>query len=71
MDLYNKSFIYRQFVKAINSIIYVFTRRIMYVKAWVDVRFGKVIPNNWGDDINVYLIEMISNRSSITSTSYL
>lgn len=62
MDLYNKSFIYRQFVKAINSLIYVFTRRIMYVKAWVNIRFGKVIPNNWGDDINVHLLKMISNR---------
>lgn len=62
MDLYNKFFIYRQFVKVINSLIYVFTPRILYIKAWVNIRFGKVLHNNWGDDINIYLLEMISNR---------
>ena len=62
MDLYNKFFIYRQFVKVINSLIYVFTPRILYIKAWVNIRYGKVLPNNWGDDINVHLLEIISNR---------
>lgn len=72
MDCYKRCFIYRQFVKAINSLIFVFTRRTLYIKAWVDIRYGRVMPNNWGDDINIYLLELISQRKiGVCNSSFL
>lgn len=62
MDLYKKCLVYRLFVSIANSIIYIFTKRIIFVKAWVRIVYGKVIPNNWGDDINIFLLEMISKK---------
>ena len=72
MDIENKPLIYRHLVKLVNSVIYVFTRRPLYIKAWVDIRRGKPVPNNWGDDINIYLLELISNRKvAVCNCSFL
>lgn len=49
----------------INSCIYVFYRNPILLSSWVDIRFGKIINRNWGDDINVYLLEKISKRKVV------
>lgn len=54
MDLSNKCFLYRMFVFLVNSFIYISTKRKIFVKAWVRIECGKVIPNNFGDDLNLY-----------------
>lgn len=58
-------FLVRYFHYFINSIIYIFIKSPIYLNAWVEVRFGKVKNNNWGDDINVFLLEKITNRKII------
>lgn len=50
------------FHKKINSLIYLTYRNPIVVSAWVIVRYGRVVHHNWGDDINVYLLERITGR---------
>lgn len=50
------------FHKTINSLIYLTYRNPIVVSAWVIVRYGRVVHRNWGDDINVYLLERMTGR---------
>lgn len=49
----------------INSLVYIFYRRTILVNAFVEIRYGKVMHRNWGDDINVYLLEKISQKKVV------
>lgn len=71
MGLFIKFPSIRILTKGINSIYYFFQRNPLVIKAWIKVRWGRVIPNNWGDDINYYLLGMISKRSVIIATQSL
>ena len=46
----------------INSFIYVFYKNTILVNSWVEVQYGHLTNRNWGDDINVYLLEKISKK---------
>lgn len=54
-----------------NSICYMAFRRPLVVSAYVDVRGGKVVRRNWGDDINVYLLEKLSGRKVVVKNQSL
>lgn len=45
---------------------YFFLRdRCVFVKAWVKVKAGKLFHNNWGDDLNYYLLQAISGKKVV------
>ena len=48
--------------KLINSFLYFWYKDPIVVTAWVNIRYGHVKPHNWGDDINVFLIEEMTGR---------
>ena len=48
--------------KIINSIIYLTYRHPIVITGWVIVRYGRLLHRNWGDDINVYLIERMTGK---------
>lgn len=48
--------------KLINSFIYFWYKDPIVITAWVNVRYGRVRPHNWGDDINVFLIEQMTGK---------
>lgn len=48
--------------KLINSFIYFWYKDPIVITAWVNVRYGRVKPHNWGDDINVFLIEQMTGK---------
>ena len=52
-------------IYVINTFVYIFYRKAIQVNAWVDIRHGNVKHRNWGDDINVYLLEKISRKKII------
>lgn len=58
----DKLHIHQIFHKTINSLIYLTYRNPIVVSAWVIVRYGRVVHRNWGDDINVYLLERMTGR---------
>ena len=49
----------------INSFCYLFLRNSIQLNSWVDIKYGKLKHRNWGDDINVHLIGMISKKNVI------
>lgn len=49
----------------INSIILFPYKNSLIVDAWVNMEYGRVSHNNWGDDINVYFIEAITKKKVI------
>lgn len=51
--------------KLINSFIYFWYKDPIVITAWVNVRYGRVKPHNWGDDINVFLIEQMTGKRVI------
>lgn len=55
----------------VNSVCYVRIKKKLIIKAWVNVENGKLIPNNWGDDLNMYLLPMISKRNVIVANRSL
>lgn len=55
----------------INSLIYMFSRKNIMINAWVEVRYGKIKRRNWGDDINIFLLEQISNKKIIVRNQSL
>ncbi len=50
------------FHKLINSFIYLCYKKPLVVTAWVNIRYGHLVPRNWGDDINVFLLELMTGR---------
>ena len=55
--------------KTINSIIYLTYRHPIVITAWVMIRYGNVIHRNWGDDINIYLIERMTGRRVVVKNN--
>lgn len=51
--------------------MYLFLKKYILVNAWVDIKYGKVRKRNWGDDINVYLIEKISKKKVVVRNQSL
>lgn len=49
----------------INSIYYLFYNNPIIISAWVDVHKGKIIHRNWGDELNIYIIELLTQRKVI------
>ncbi len=54
--------IVRMYHKLINSFIYFWYKDPIVITAWVNVQYGRVQPRNWGDDINVFLIEQMTGK---------
>ena len=48
--------------KLLNSLIYLWRRDPIVITAWVEVKYGHIVPRNWGDDINVFLIELMTGK---------
>lgn len=57
--------------KFINSVSYLFYRDPIVITAWVNIRYGRIVPHNWGDDINIYLLELITGRKIIVKNQSL
>lgn len=55
----------------INSLIYMFSRKNIQISAWVEIRYGNVRKRNWGDDINIFLLQQISGRKIIVRNQSL
>lgn len=56
---------------AINSLAYAFCKNKLVIYASVYIRNGKIIPQNWGDDINVYFWEYITGCNVIVANQSL
>lgn len=48
--------------KLINSLFYFWYQDPIVITAWVEVQYGRVVHRNWGDDINVYLLEQMTGK---------
>lgn len=35
------------------------------LNSWINYKFGKLKPNNWGDDLNVFLVEALTKKKTI------
>ena len=55
----------------INSFIYILRRDPLVIEAWVNVKYGRIVSRNWGDDINVYLIEMMTGKRVVVKNQSL
>lgn len=55
--------------KTINSVIYLTYRRPIVITAWVIIRYGQVVHRNWGDDINIYLIERMTGKRVVVKNN--
>ena len=55
----------------LNSCVYIRYKESIVINAWVKIKRGVVVPNNWGDDINVPFIELITNKKVIIYNSSL
>lgn len=54
-----------------NSLFYLRFRSPLVISGYVDIRHGHVVNRNWGDDINVYLLELISGRKVVMKNQSL
>lgn len=64
MSEYNKGKINKSVSKAVNFFREVFTRHII-VNACLFYDAGKVMPRNWGDDINYFLLKKLFRRNIV------
>lgn len=55
----------------INSFFYVFRRKKILIHAFVEIRYGKIVKNNWGDDLNVFMIEMMTGHRVVVANKSL
>ena len=53
------------YAMAINSFSYIRYKSPLILNAWVNVKNGCLNHNNWGDDINFYLLEKIAGKKVI------
>lgn len=53
----------------VNSIYYLRFKNPLVICAWVYVRRGKAIPRNWGDELNVYLLELMTGRPVVVANN--
>lgn len=49
----------------VNSLYYAGKKSPLVINSYVKIRNGKLIHQNWGDDINLYLLEKISGRNVV------
>lgn len=49
----------------INSFHYLKFKSPLVLNAWVNIKHGEIIHRNWGDDVNLYLIEELSGKKVI------
>ncbi len=40
-------------------------KRCIFVRAWVVFKRGKIVHNNWGDDLNFYFLHLISGKKIV------
>ena len=59
--------------KLVNTIYYLFHygNNDIIVNAFIKFKYGKFIPNNLGDDINIALVESLSGKKTRLYNSYL
>ena len=55
----------------INSFFYMFCRKQLLVYGYVKVKNGKIVKSNWGDDLNVYLLELLTGYNVIVANRSL
>lgn len=55
----------------LNSIYYFTFKDTLVVSAWVNVIHGKVVQRNWGDELNVYLLELLTTKKVIIANNSL
>lgn len=60
--------IYRHMV---NSIFYLFYKDPIIINAWIQIKNGKPISRNWGDELNIYIIEALTQRKVIVENESL
>lgn len=64
-------YIHKTMVLLINSIYYLFKVNPIVLNAYVTIKRGKIIHRNWGDDLNIYLIEYLTQRPVIVANQSL
>ncbi len=57
------------FMPWVNGIISLFVKDPLYLNAWIEVKNGKVLHNNWGDDVNLNIVSLLSNKKVIIRPS--
>lgn len=55
----------------INSVFYLNYSNPLILNAWTKIRKGKIENSNWGDDINYYLLRLISGKNIIVRNKSL
>ena len=55
----------------INSICYLKYRDPIVVNAWVQVNYGEIVHRNWGDELNVYLLELLTGKKVLVANRSL
>lgn len=55
----------------LNALFYFRYRHPIVITAWVLVRYGRIVPHNWGDDINIYLLELMTGRKVVVKNQSL
>lgn len=63
--------VYKVIQYLINSICYLRLKNPLPISAWVQVKYGKVIPRNWGDELNIYLLELLTGRKVLVTNASL
>lgn len=55
----------------INSIVYIRYKDPLVIKAWVKIRKGKLVPNNWGDDLNLFMLPLLCKKNVVVANRSL
>lgn len=63
--------IFRLCTYFINSICYLKFKNPLIINAWVLVKFGRIQIRNWGDELNVYLLEKLTGRRVLVANRSL
>lgn len=58
-------------VRFINSLIACRYQKKILVNALVDIKWGKLKPTNWGDDLNVWLLKQVSGKKIVVRNATL
>lgn len=60
-----KEFVSIPYVLFCFIVAHFFKKYFIVIQAWVKIQKGRIVHNNWGDDINVFLIEKITKKHVI------
>lgn len=58
-------------VRVINTAVALTYKKKLIVNALVDIKWGKLRPTNWGDDLNIWLLSLISGKHVVDCKSVL